>query len=64
VVELAKMGPDQNIFTLVGSIFCVKFSIFFPSGQKKSLWVGSVSTWVKGGSTSYLRRVKSKLGLG
>jgi len=40
------------------------FLIFFPSGQKKSLWVGSKSTWVKGGSVSYLLRVKRKLGSG
>jgi len=41
-----------------------KFSIFFSSGQKKSPRVGSESTRVKGGSTSYLQRVKSKLGSG
>jgi len=40
------------------------FSIFFPSGQKKLLWVGSESTRVKAGSASYLLRVKSKLGSG
>jgi len=40
------------------------FSIFFPSDQKKSLQVGSKSTWVKGGSASYLLQVKSKLGSG
>jgi len=40
------------------------FSIFFPSNQKKSLRVGSKSTWVKGGSASYLLQVKSKLGSG
>jgi len=34
---------------------------FFPSGRKKSLRVGSKSTRVKGGSASYLLRVKSKL---
>jgi len=39
----------------------VKFFNFFPLGQKKSLWAGSKSTWVKGGSASYLLRVKSKL---
>jgi len=39
----------------------LKMSIFFPSGQKKSLRVGSKSTQVKGGSASYLLRVKSKL---
>jgi len=36
----------------------------FPFGSKKSLWVVSKSTRVKGGSASYLLRVKSKLGLG
>jgi len=40
------------------------FSIFCPSGQKKSLQVGSESTQVGGGSASYLLRVKSKLGSG
>jgi len=40
------------------------FSIFFPSGQKKSLWVGPKSTQVKDGSTSYLLQVKSMLGSG
>jgi len=40
------------------------FSIFFPSGQKKLLRVGSKSTRVKAGSASYLLRVKSKLGSG
>jgi len=40
------------------------FSIFFPSGLKKSLWVGSESTRVKGGSASYSLRVRSKLGSG
>jgi len=38
------------------------FSIFFPSGQKKLLRVGSESTRVKAGLASYLLRVKSKLG--
>jgi len=37
------------------------FSIFFPSDQKKSLGIGSKSTWVKGGLASYLLQVKSKL---
>jgi len=32
--------------------------------QKKSLRVGSESTWVEGRSASYLLQVKSKLGLG
>jgi len=71
------MGPGQKLFTQVGSIFCgsgqvrhlwfglefgkyplkmSKFSIFFPSGQKR--------TRLKGGSASYLLRVKSKLGEG
>jgi len=40
------------------------FSIFFPSGQKKLLRVGSESTRGKAGSASYLLRVKSKLGSG
>jgi len=40
------------------------FSIFFSSGQKNYLRVGSESTRVKGKSASYLLRVKSKLGLG
>jgi len=42
----------------------VKFFIFFPSGQKKSLWVGLESTRVKAGLASYLLRVKSKIGSG
>jgi len=40
------------------------FLIFSLRGQKKSLQVGLESTRVKGGSASYLLRVKSKLGLG
>jgi len=40
------------------------FSIFFPSGQKKLLWVGSESTQVEAGLASYLLWVKSKLGSG
>jgi len=40
------------------------FSILFPSGQKKLLWVGSESTRVKAASASYLLRVKHKLGSG
>jgi len=44
--------------------FPLKMSIFSLRGQKKSLWVGSKSILVKGGSSSYLLRVKSKLGLG
>jgi len=40
------------------------FLILFPSGQKKSLRVGSKSTQVKGGSASYLLWVKSMLGPG
>jgi len=51
-----KFGKFQQITS--------NFSIFFPSGQKKSLWVRSESTWVKAGSASYLLRVKSKLGSG
>jgi len=42
----------------------IKFFYFFPTGQKKSLQVGSKSTRVKGRSASYLLRVKSKLGVG
>jgi len=38
------------------------FSIFFPSGQKKSLRVGKYPG--QSGSASYLLRVKSKLGSG
>jgi len=72
------MGPGQKFLTQVGlgrvshlwfgvefGKFCLKmlnFSIFFPSDQKKSLWAGSESTRVEGGSASYLLRVKSKLG--
>jgi len=37
---------------------------FFTLGQEKSLWVGSESTRIEGGSASYLLRVKSKLGSG
>jgi len=40
------------------------FSIFCPSGQKKSLRVVSESTRVGGKSASYLLRVKCKLGSG
>jgi len=40
-----------------------KTSIFFLPGQKKSLRVGSESTWVNG-MASYLLRIKSKLRLG
>jgi len=39
-------------------------SMFSPSGQKKSLRVGSESTWIEGGSASYLLQVKRKLGSG
>jgi len=42
----------------------VKFFNFFPFGLKKFLRVGSKSTGVKGGTASYLLRVKSKLGSG
>jgi len=38
-----------------------KFSIFCPSGQKKSLWVGSKSTRIKGWSAFYLLRIKREL---
>jgi len=40
-----------------------KFSIFSPSGLKKSLRLRQADPF-KGGSASYLLRVKSKLGLG
>jgi len=40
------------------------FKIFFHSGQKNYLRVGSKITQVKGRSASYLLRVKSKLGSG
>jgi len=40
------------------------FSIFFLRIENKSHRVGSKSTWVKGGSASYLLQVKSMLGLG
>jgi len=40
------------------------FPIFSLWVKQKSLWVGSKSTQVKGGSASYLLRVKSKLRLG
>jgi len=42
----------------------VKFFNFFTSAQKKSLWIRSKSTRVKGGSASYLLWVKSKLKAG
>jgi len=75
---LLVMGPGQKFLTRVGSgqpfmvWVCiwkispkkVKFFNFFPSGQKKSLWVGSESTRVKGGLASYILRIKSKLGSG
>jgi len=71
------MGPGQNFLTRVGSgqplmvwdriwkispIKMPNFSIFFPSGLKKLLWVGSERTRVRAGSAFYLLRVKSKLG--
>jgi len=42
--------------------FGFEFFNFSPSGQKKSLWVGSKSTRVKGGSAPYLLRVINRLG--
>jgi len=59
-------GQPSMILVLVWKISPknVKFFNFSPSDQKKSLRVGSKSTWVKGGSASYLLWVKSKLGLG
>jgi len=62
------MGLGQKILTRVGSIFVAQVglavyglglkinspTIFFSSGQKKSLCVWSKSTRVEGGSVSYL----------
>jgi len=63
-----QVGSGSNLwFGLEFGKFPLKmsnFSIFFPSGQKKLLRVGSESTRVKAGSASYLLRVKSKLGSG
>jgi len=68
------MGPGQNFLWLesgrvVSAIYGLGLNVekrqflnFFPSGQKKSLRVGSESIQVEGGSASYLLRVKSKLG--
>jgi len=67
------MGPGQFFVAWVSHLwfgfefgkFCLimsNFLIFSLSGQKKSLRVGSKSSRVKGGSASYLLRVKSKLG--
>jgi len=50
------LGLDLKNFTIKHQ--------FFPFGSKKSLWVGSKSTPAKGGSASYLLRVKSMLGSG
>jgi len=75
---LTRVGSDQFFVARVGSgqPFMVwvrirkispktsNFSIFFHSGQKKSLRVGLESTRVKAGLASYLLRVKSKLGSG
>jgi len=44
--------------------FPYKCQIFSLWVKKKSLWVGSISTWVKGGLASYLLRLKSMLGSG
>jgi len=69
------MGPGQIFVARAGSgqvshlrfgfgKFPLKMSNFlllFPSGQKKSLWVRSKSSRVKGSSNSYLLRVKRKL---
>jgi len=65
---VARVGSGQPfLFGLEFRKFPLKtanFSIFFPSGQKKLLRVGSESTRVKAGSASYLLWVKSKLGSG
>jgi len=75
LVKKVVMGWGQKLLTRVGSgqpfmvwVWIwkispknVKFFNFFPMGQKKSIQVGSESTWVKGGSASYILRVKSKL---
>jgi len=61
------MGPGQFFVTHLWfefGKFPLKISIFFPSGQEKSHWVGSKSTQVKCRMASYLLRVKSILGLG
>jgi len=69
-VFVARVGSGQVRLLWFGFEFwkfplkMSNFSIFFPSGQKKMLPVGSESTRVKAGSASYLLRVKSKLGLG
>jgi len=52
----ARVGSGFGKFPLKTS----NFLIFFCLDQKKSLWVRSESTWVKGGSVSYLLRVISK----
>jgi len=72
------IGPGKNFLTRVGSIFCCsgrvshlwfesgfeKFPLKIPNFSKKSLLVGSKSTWVKDRSASYLRQFKSMLRLG
>jgi len=47
-------------FGCSGPIFAMVLIVW----SKKYLWVGSKGRGVKGGSASYLQRVKSKLGLG
>jgi len=68
-----KFGPSRVNFLLLrlGQPYLVwfpqkiaNFSIFFLSGQIKSLQVRSKSTWVKDWSASHLLRIKSALGLG
>jgi len=72
---LTRVRSGQFFVAPVGSAIKIKVWVwiwkispkninFFPFGSKKSLRVGSKSTWVKGGSASYLLRVKSKLGSG
>jgi len=58
------LGRVRNLwFRFEFGKFLLKISIFSP-WVKKSLWVGSKSTWDKGKSASYLLQVKSNLGLG
>jgi len=67
-IFVARIGSGRVSHLWFGSEFgkfplkTSNFSIFFSLGQKKSLRVGSESIRVKGGSASYLLRVKSKLG--
>jgi len=60
-VNFLRLGSGQPSMVLVWKISPknVKFFIFLPLVQKKSLWVGSKSTRVKGRLASYLLRVGS-----